>query len=260
MLLYRLPKDNITMEQLREIVLCSESKRGRQFDIFIQILIIISLIAFSIETLPDLSPELYRLLRGIEIFVVVVFTIEYILRIVLTDKKLTYIFSFYGLIDLLSILPFYLTTTVSLQALKMLRLLRLLRILKLVRYNQALVRISRAIYLVKEELMLFSIVTLMLLYLSAMGIYHFEHVAQPENFRSIFDSLWWSVVTLTTVGYGDIYPVTDGGRIFTFFMLMLGLGIVAIPTGIIASALSSVRNSEEHEMVCKQADNKSTPE
>lgn len=240
------------MEQLREIVLYSESKRGRQFDIFIQILIIISLIAFSIETLPDLSPDIYQLLHGIEVFVVVIFTIEYILRIVLTDKKIAYIFSFYGLIDLLSILPFYLTATVSLQALKILRLLRLLRILKLVRYNQALVRISQAIYLVKEELTLFTIVTLMLLYLSAMGIYHFEHAAQPENFRSIFDSLWWSVVTLTTVGYGDIYPITDGGRIFTFFMLMLGLGIVAIPTGIIASALSSVRNQEDEEAALKE--------
>lgn len=229
------------MEALREIIICSESKKGRLFDFFIQILIVISLISFSIETLPNLAPETYALLSAIEVFVVVVFTIEYLLRIILSEKKLGYIFSFYGIIDLLSILPFYLTATVSLQALKMLRLLRLLRILKLVRYNAALARISKAVYLVKEELTLFSIVTVMLLYLSAMGIYHFEHAAQPENFRSIFDSLWWSVVTLTTVGYGDIYPITDGGRIFTFFMLMIGLGIVAIPTGIIASALSSVR-------------------
>lgn len=233
------------MELLREIVLCSESKKGRLFDLFIQALIIISLIAFSIETLPDLSPDTYRLLANIEIFVVIIFTIEYLLRIVLSEKKLAYIFSFYGIIDLLAILPFYLTATVSLQALKMLRLLRLLRILKLVRYNAALARISKAIYLVKEELTLFSIVTVMLLYLSAMGIYYFEHTAQPENFKSIFDSLWWSVVTLTTVGYGDIYPITSGGRVFTFFMLMIGLGIVAIPTGIVASALSSVRQAEE---------------
>ena len=75
--------------------------------------------------------------------------------------------------------------------------------------------------------------------------YHFEHAAQPEHFQSIFDSLWWAVSTLTTVGYGDIYPVTLGGRLFTFVVLMLGLGVVAVPTGIIASALSSVRKQGE---------------
>ena len=84
----------------------------------------------------------------------------------------------------------------------------------------------------------------MLLYLSAVGIYHFEHAAQPENYTSLFDCLWWAVATLTTVGYGDIYPITTGGRLFTFLILMLGLGVVAVPTGVIASALSAVRKNE----------------
>ena len=104
---------------------------------------------------------------------------------------------------------------------------------------------TKAIFIAKEELIIFSAVTLMLLYLSAVGIYHFEHAAQPENFKSIFDSLWWAVATLTTVGYGDVYPITLGGRMFTFVILMLGLGVVAVPTGIIASALASVRKNEE---------------
>lgn len=83
----------------------------------------------------------------------------------------------------------------------------------------------------------------MLLYLSAIGIYHFEHAVQPDNYQSIFDCLWWAVATLTTVGYGDIYPVTLGGRLFTFIVLILGLGVVAIPTGIIASSLGAVRKN-----------------
>lgn len=231
------------MELLKEIILRSDSKKGRAFDLTIQVLIIISLVAFSIETLPNLSASTYSLLAGIEIVVVTIFTVEYLLRILVAEKKLKYIFSFYGVIDLLAILPFYLSGTISLQALRILRLLRLFRILKLARYNEAIQRISKAIWISKEELILFSIVTLVMLYLSALGIYHFEHAAQPDVFRSIFDSLWWAVATLTTVGYGDVYPITTGGRLFTFMVLMIGLGVVAVPTGIIASALSSVRKS-----------------
>ena len=233
------------MELLREIVLRSDSRKGRVFDITVQILIIISLVSFSIETLPGLSEQTYTLLGWIEVVVVVLFTIEYILRIVASEKKLSYIFSFYGIIDLLAILPFYLSASVSLQALRILRLLRLFRVFKLLRYNAAFGRLGQAIWLAREELILFSVVTLMMLYLAALGIYHFEHAAQPENFRSIFDSLWWAVSTLTTVGYGDIYPITTGGRLFTFFVLMIGLGVVAVPTGIIASALGSVRRGED---------------
>jgi hypothetical protein len=89
----------------------------------------------------------------------------------------------------------------------------------------------------KEQILLFMFITFILIYLSAVGIYFFENEAQPEHFSSIFDSLWWSIITLTTVGYGDVYPITVGGRVFTFCILLIGLGIVAIPTGIISAAL-----------------------
>jgi len=92
---------------------------------------------------------------------------------------------------------------------------------------------------------LFSCVAAIMLYLSAVGIYYFENAAQPEAFKSIFHSLWWAVATLTTVGYGEVYPITIGGKVFTFFVLMLGLGVVAVPTGLVSSALSQAR-SEEH--------------
>jgi voltage-gated potassium channel len=94
---------------------------------------------------------------------------------------------------------------------------------------------------------MFGAVALVLIYLSAVGIYYFENSAQPEQFSSIFSSLWWSVVTLTTVGYGDVYPITVGGRIFTFVILMIGLGIIAIPSGMISSALTEARRLEEPE-------------
>ena len=126
----------------------------------------------------------------------------------------------------------------------MFRLLRLVRILKLLKYNEAVKRFNRALKIAKEELTLFGFVAGILLYLSAVGIYYFENEAQPEQFKSVFHSLWWAITTLTTVGYGDIYPITTGGRVFTFFVLTVGLGVIAVPTGILASALSQARQEE----------------
>jgi len=126
-------------------------------------------------------------------------------------------------------------------------LLRLFRIFKLFRYSKAINRFYRAFIIAKEELVLFTFASLILLYLSAVGIYYFENAAQPEQFKSVFHSLWWSVATLTTVGYGDIYPITAGGRIFTFCVLMIGLGVVAVPAGLVASALSQARKEEAGE-------------
>jgi voltage-gated potassium channel len=207
----------------------------------ITLLIIYSVICFSIDTLPDLDESTTTFLYYSEIIVVSIFTVEYLYRLYLAENKTKFIFSFYGLIDLLAILPFYVATAIDLRTLRLMRLLRLARLLKLARYTQALLRFSKALFLVKEELIIFSIASLVLLYLSAVGIYHFENSAQPAVFRSIFDCLWWAVATLTTVGYGDIYPITIGGRIFTFVILMIGLGLIAVPTGIVASALSDVR-------------------
>ncbi|WP_339838902.1 ion transporter [uncultured Maribacter sp.] len=225
-------------QYLKNIVEINDNSKSRVFAYFIQALIFLSIIAFSYETVPDLEPSTRKLLRIIEIFCVIVFTIEYLLRIYVSDKKHKFIFSFFGIIDFLAILPFYLSLGVDLRSLRALRFLRLFRILKLIRYNKAIKHFSKAISLAKEEILLFLIVTLILIYFSAVGIYYFENEAQPENFSSIFDSLWWAIITLTTVGYGDVYPITVGGKVFTFFILMIGLGIVAIPTGIISSALT----------------------
>jgi voltage-gated potassium channel len=128
-----------------------------------------------------------------------------------------------------------------------LRLLRIFRVFKLVRYNKALKRFNRALSIAREEIVIFLSAAILLIYLTAVGIYFFENEAQPDKFSSIFDSLWWAVVTLTTVGYGDAYPITLGGRAFTVVMLLLGLGIVAIPTGLLASALNRAREEEDKE-------------
>ena len=155
-----------------------------------------------------------------------------------------YVLSFFGAVDLLSILPSLLAFGFDLRALRALRLLRLFRVLKLARYNAAARRFARALAIAREELTLFLGAAGVLLFLSAAGIYHFEHDAQPEAFASVFHSLWWAVVTLTTVGYGDVYPVTAGGRLFTFGVLVVGLGVVSVPAGLMASALSEARKTE----------------
>jgi voltage-gated potassium channel len=213
----------------------------------ITVLIFFSVICFSLETLPDLDAQAVQFLQYAETFIVLVFTLEYLYRVTYAQNKLRFIFSFYGLIDLFAILPFYLAFAVDLRSLRLIRLLRLFRILKLVRYNKAIKRFSKALYLAKEELVIFSISSLVVLYLAAVGIYHFEHQAQPDVYRSLFDCLWWAVATLTTVGYGDIFPITLGGKLFTFVILMVGLGLVAVPAGIIASALSAIRRQQEAE-------------
>ena len=146
--------------------------------------------------------------------------------------------SFYGIIDILAILPFYLTTGVDLRSVRIFRLFRLFRIFKLFKYSSAIERLQKAFSEIKKELTIFLIGTLFFIYVSSIGIYYFEHQVQPDLFKSIFHSMWWAVTTLTTVGYGDMYPVTVGGKLFTTLIVFIGMGMVAVPTGLFASALS----------------------
>jgi voltage-gated potassium channel len=240
------------MPTLKRIVEGSDTRLGRGFDFFSQFLIVVSLVTFSIETLPDLSESARDILRYTEIVTVIIFTAEYLLRLYVADRKLSFAFSFFGLVDLLAILPFYISTGVDLRSIRAIRLFRLFRILKVVRYSAAIRRFHRALLIAKEEIVLFALVAALLLYLSAVGIYYCENDAQPEAFSSVFHSLWWSVCTLTTVGYGDVYPVTTGGKMFTFAVLATGLGIISVPAGLVASALSKARELEDNQTTAEE--------
>lgn len=231
-------------KKLKIVVEDNDTSTGRTFDLSIQVLIIFSLVSFSMETLPDLSLATQQVLSTSEAIVIGIFTVEYVTRVAVADKRFRFIFSFYGLIDLVAIVPFYLFPGIDLRAARAFRLLRLVRVLKLFRYSRAVRRFRAAFRSARDEMILFSIVTIILLYLSAVGIWYFEREAQPDQFKSVFHSLWWAVSTLTTVGYGDVYPVTVGGKIFTFVVLMVGLGIVAVPAGLFAAALTSARQNE----------------
>lgn len=231
----------------KKIIEQCDTPAGRIFDLFILLLIILSFIAFSLETLPNLNPIFSYWLRLFEVFTVAIFTIEYFLRLYVSDKKFKFIFSPYGIIDLLAILPFYLALGVDLRSVRILRLFRLIRIFKLFRYSHALERLVDAFKEIKEELILFVVAISFVLIISSVGIYYFENPVQPEIFSSIFTSFWWSVVSITTVGYGDMAPITIGGRIFTFFLLILGIGIIAAPTGLLAASLSKTAKKDKDE-------------
>jgi len=215
-----------------------------RWELPIELLVVANLIALAFETVPELSPFWHQALWSFEVFCAAVYTVEYTIRVFLAQPRWRYMVSFYGIIDLLAIAPFYLMVAFNMQAVRAFRLLRLLRLFKLVRYTNAVHRFRRAFAIARDDLVLFGVTALIVLYISAIGIHYFEHDAQPERFASVFDSLWWAVATLTTVGYGDIYPITAGGRLFTFLILVLGLGLIAVPSGLMASALSRVRAEE----------------
>ena len=236
------------MERLRKIVEETSTRSGLVFDLSIQVLIVASIVIFSVETLPNLNNHNVMLLSTLEAICITVFTLEYLLRLFVSKKKLKFVFSFWGMIDLLAILPFFLFAygiTLNLIILRAFRLLRLVRIIKLGRYSRSVSRMVLAMKIAREDLFLALATTLIMLLVASFGIYQFENPVQPERFSSVFESLWWALATLTTVGYGDIYPITLGGRIFTGFILMIGLGIVALPAGIIASSLTEARKHQD---------------
>jgi len=245
---------------IKRLIEDNDSKQGRVFDLAIQCLIVVSLVSFSIETVPGLSAKAKNILGVVEMVTVAIFTVEYLLRILVADRKIGFIFSFYGLIDLAAILPFYILSGIDLRSIRAFRMLRLFRAFKLVRYSKAIQRFHRAFIIAKEEIVLFFFASCLLLFFSAVGIYYCENETQPEMFKSIFHSLWWAISTLTTVGYGDIYPVTAGGKTFTFIVLVVGLGIVAVPAGLIASALSKARTEEDQELVADGANPSNKPQ
>ena len=228
------------LARLKDII-----ENSHRVGLFIQILIVTSVIQTSLETIPSLRNEYKELWDILEILFVLIFSIEYLLRLYVSPHKIKFFLSFDGLIDLIAILPSILSLGVSdLRFVRAVRLLRVVRILKLARYSKALKRLQKAFSNIKEELIVSFALSVILLYIAATGIYYFENEIQPDVFRSIPHSLWWAVATLTTVGYGDAFPMTAGGKIFTFFMLMIGIGVISIPSALLANAFAKNENKK----------------
>jgi len=240
----------------------SQNNISKFFDIFIINLIFLNIMAVILETVVSIGDAYGGLFLIFEAFSVAVFTIEYIARLWTCDLKkdcgpglrgrLKYALTPMALIDLLAILPFYLSIFVvlDLRFLRMLRLFRILRLLKLVRYFETLRKMGHVLKVKKEELTITISVVIILLVFASSFMYFIENSAQPDNFSSIPASMWWAVATLTTVGYGDVYPVTPLGKALGSFIAMLGVGMVALPAGILGSGFMEMIQKDREEKTC----------
>lgn len=225
-----------------------------RFTKFIYFLIIINVVVLILESFKSLEESFGTLFYAIEVFSVIIFTIEYLLRIWVAENKLKFIFSTYGIIDLLAILPFYLPfmLTIDLRVLRLLRLLRLVRVFKLARYSNSLKLIGSVFKENQSELLVTLFITFILLVISSTLMFHIEHEAQPDKFENIGQSFWWAIATLTTVGYGDIYPITALGKFLSAVIAIIGIGFIALPTGVICSSfIEKLQESRKSKQQCE---------
>jgi voltage-gated potassium channel len=224
-----------------------DSHWDRIINIFIIILIVLNVTAVMLETVPSIDKPLKQFFKDFDLVSVIIFTIEYILRVWSSNHdpkykhsihgRLRYMLSPAALIDLLAILPFYIHVFVGLdlRILRVLRLMRFFRLFRLTAYTKATKLVTNVFKSRASELMLAFILTSFLIVIASCLVYFVEHPAQPDKFTSIPATMWWSVVTLTTVGYGDMYPITVVGKIFTIMILLAGVALLALPAGIITS-------------------------
>lgn len=225
---------------------------SRLFDGFIMTLIACSILSIVLESFDNLAAKYANGFSAFETFSVFAFTIEYVLRIWTADllfpnskhPRLKYVFSFMAIVDLIAILPFFLPfVSADMRFLRMFRLIRIariLRIFKLSRYVDALHVIGKVISESASQLIMSIVICFFVMLFSSIIMYTVENPVQPEQFPNILASLWWAICTLTTVGYGDVYPITIAGKFFASVISLVGIGIIAIPTGIISAGFTSL--------------------
>ncbi|AZI40258.1 ion transporter [Epilithonimonas vandammei] len=224
-------------KKIYEIIYLSDTKAGRTFDIGLLILIVFSTVLIMVETIPIVTLQYYKEFYYAEFFITIIFTIEYLLRIICIKDRKEYIFSPIGIIDFLSIIPFYISLIFPVwhfvAIIRMLRILRIFRIFNLADYMHdghfivsALKHSSRKIYIFLLFMIIFIVIIGAMMYVVEDG---------KNGFSSIPQSVYWAVVTITTVGYGDISPATPLGKLLSIIVMLCGYSIIAVPTGIVTS-------------------------
>ncbi|HET8735388.1 MAG TPA: ion transporter [Pricia sp.] len=233
--------------RFHEIIYEADTALGKWFDIALFILIIISVLLVMLESVPWIDATYHRSLFVLEWVVTILFTIEYIARIVTIKKPWSYIFSFYGIIDFISTIPLYLSYifagSQALLAVRSLRLLRIFRILKLVRFLGEASQLKKALKDSRAKITVFLFTVLIISVILGTVMYLIE--GEKAGFTSIPTSIYWTIVTLTTVGYGDIAPITPPGQLIATIIMLLGYGIIAVPTGIVTVEMGRQANKKK---------------
>lgn len=236
----------------------SESRTAHHIELALMLLIFLNITTLILESVQEINSKYGDFFRQVEIFSVIIFTIEYMLRVWSSAEnpkykkpvtgRLRYMGSTMAVVDLLAILPFYLSyLPIDLRFLRIIRLLRLFRLLKIVRYLKALNLIQAVLREKKEQLYLSVMFIFFLLIIISTLMFYVENDAQPNVFTSIPASMWWGIETLTTVGYGDMLPVTPYGRLLGGMISVLGIGLFALPAGILSSGLTEhLQNAAIH--------------
>jgi voltage-gated potassium channel len=240
--------------KLHEIIYEADTPAGKWFDIILLLFIVASALFVMLESVKGLPEYWYRLFTCAEWVITILFTIEYILRIISIKKPKHYILSFYGLVDLVAIFPLYLSLLISgtgaLATLRALRLLRVFRILKITRYIKEGHRLKEALRMSKPKIFVFLFAVLIISMIAGTLMYLIE--GDESGFTSIPAGIYWCIVTLTTVGFGDITPVTPLGQFIASIIMIMGYGIIAVPTGIVsvAYAKTSIPEPELNTQSC----------
>lgn len=234
-------------ENLHEIIHESDTRAGKVFDLLLLVLILASIVLVMLESVKLIDAKYHDVLYFGEWVITVFFSVEYLLRIYTVKKPFKYIFSFYGVIDLLATLPMYLTFMFAgshaLVTLRALRLLRVFRILKIARYLGALNQLRDSIKASRVKIFVFLFAVLISSIIFGTIMYLVE--GEENGFTNIPKSVYWCIVTLTTVGFGDIAPQTALGQLITSFIMILGYGIIAVPTGIVSAEYVKSSNRED---------------
>ncbi|MDC3220351.1 ion transporter [Flavobacteriales bacterium] len=241
----------MTKKRLHQIIFETDTRAGKNFDIALLWLIVNSVIVVMLESVSSIKSEFQQSLFILEWIFTGIFTLEYILRLYLSGKSWKYALSFFGLIDLLSILPsflsFFIVGTQSLMIIRIFRLLRVFRVLKLAHFLKQSTALMNALKSSKQKITVFIFAVLSLTIL--MGTFMYLIEGGENGFTSIPRSVYWAIVTLTTVGYGDIAPQTVAGQTFAAVIMILGYGIIAVPTGIVGAEIA--KEDHKNSQTCK---------
>ncbi len=244
-------------DELHEIIFEADTPAGKAFDVVLLVAIILSVIAVMAESVESVNNKYGNLLGKIEWVFTILFTLEYITRIVITKHSRNYIFSFYGIIDLLSIIPTYLSLIFvggqSLLVIRTIRLLRVFRIFKLARFIGEGRHLAMAMKASRPKIIVFLGAVMAMVIIMGTAMYLIE--GGKGGFTSIPSSIYWAIVTLTTVGYGDIAPTTPLGQILASVVMIMGYGIIAVPTGILTVELSKASKTHTNTQMCQECGN-----